>query len=92
VKRGKVFVFTPVGLDLWAPHESTPEAGTRVVKKQPHGCPRNGTMGMCYVQDAETGVFYGLVLLASLVATKDTAVVRDLAAEARDRRGYSVKA
>lgn len=30
------------------------------------GCPRNGTMGHTYVEDAETGEFYGLVLLASL--------------------------
>lgn len=40
--------------------------GRRVVKTQPAGCPRNGTMGHCYVKDAETGTFYGLVLLNSL--------------------------
>lgn len=61
---GRVFVFTPVGMDLSA--SNVPPAGTRVRKTQPAGCPRNGTMGMTYVEDAETGVFYGLVLLNSL--------------------------
>lgn len=60
------FVFTPVGLDVYAPHAGTPKTGTVVVKTQPHGCPKNGTMGFCYVADADTGAFYGLVLLASL--------------------------
>jgi len=36
------------------------------VKTQPYGCPKNGTMGHCFVADASTGEFYGLVLLASL--------------------------
>ncbi len=85
-KKTRVFVFEPVGLDAFAPHDHQPEAGTRVVKTQPFGCPKNGTMGHCYVQDAETGAFYGLVLLNSLRATGETAVKRDLAAEARDAR------
>lgn len=62
----RVYVFQPVGLDLWSPHTGTPAAGTRVVKCQPYGCPRNGTMGHCYVEDATTGAFYGLVLENSL--------------------------
>ena len=60
-----VYVFTPVGMDRWDRRANQPEAGTRVVKIQPAGCPRNGTMGHCYVADAETGQFYGLVLLNS---------------------------
>lgn len=60
------YVFEPVGLDLFAPRKGQPEAGTEVVKTQPFGCPKNGTMGFTYVQDAVTGEFYGLVLLNSL--------------------------
>jgi len=60
------FRFTPVGFDLFAPTAGAPPAGTLVVKTQPVGCPANGTMGHCYVKDAETGEFLGLVLLNSL--------------------------
>lgn len=89
-KRGRVYIFDPVGLDRFDPKPQQPEAGTRVVKTQPYGAPRNGTMGFTYVQDAETGQFYGLVLLNSLTATKETADVRDLAAEARDARSAAL--
>jgi hypothetical protein len=58
--------FEPVGVDVWDRRAHQPAAGTRVVKTQPYGCPKNGTMGHAYVKDAETGQFYGLVLLASL--------------------------
>lgn len=64
--RRTVYTFHPLGFDLFAPHAGTPAAGTRVVKVQPFGCPRNGTMGHCYVEDADSGKFYGLVQLASL--------------------------
>jgi hypothetical protein len=64
--RGKVFVFEPVGLDVFDARSHQPAPGTRVRKTQPFGCPKNGTMGHTYVEDAETGEFYGLVLLASL--------------------------
>jgi hypothetical protein len=60
----KVFIYQPVGLDAW--EHKGPEAGTKVVKVQPHGCPRNGTMGHAYIADAETGKFIGLRLLNSL--------------------------
>ncbi len=65
-KRAARFVFHPTGLDLTDPKPHTPAAGTVVVKTKPHGCPRNGTMGFAYVEDAATGEFYGLVHLASL--------------------------
>lgn len=63
-----VFVFEPVGLDIFDRGRYQPKRGTRVRKTQPYGTPRNGTMGHTYVEDAETGEFYGLVLLASLRA------------------------
>ena len=63
----KVFTFEPVGFDLFDRRAHQPARGARVVKTQPSGCPKNGTMGHCYVEDAETGQFYGLVLLNSLV-------------------------
>jgi hypothetical protein len=62
--------FSPVGLDLFDRRTHQPAPGTIVVKTQPAGCPRNGTMGHCYVADAETGAFYGLVLVASLSRVK----------------------
>lgn len=65
--RKKVYRYEPVGLDLWDRRAHQPQPGTLVVKTQPgRGEPRNGTMGHCYVEDAETGAFYGLVLLNSL--------------------------
>jgi hypothetical protein len=91
-KRGRVYIFEPFGFDLFDPKAYQPERGARVVKTQPHGAPKNGTMGFVYVQDAESGKFYGLVRKASLVATGDTAVVRDLAAEARDARSAAIRA
>lgn len=65
VKR-VIYVFNPVGLDLFDRKPHQPAPGTRVVKCQPVGCPKNGTMGFCYVEDALTGQFYGLVLVNSL--------------------------
>lgn len=62
----RVYRFEPVGLDRFYAHAGTPATGTLVRKCQPYGCPRNGTFGHCYVSDAATGSFYGLVLLASL--------------------------
>lgn len=66
----KVYRYEPVGLDLFDRNGYQPEPGALVVKTQPVGCPKNGTMGHCYVADAETGAFYGLVLLASLTNPK----------------------
>jgi hypothetical protein len=62
----KTYVFKPVGLDVFDRRSHQPKPGTVVVKTQPYGCPRNGTMRHCYVEDAATGAFYGLVLEASL--------------------------
>ena len=62
----KRYRFEPVGLDVFDRRANQPPRGTIVVKTQPFGTPRNGTMGHCFVKDAETDEFYGLVLLASL--------------------------
>ena len=62
----RFFVYSPVGLDAWGARVGRPPAGATVVKCQPRGCPPNGTLRHCYVADAETGRFYGLVLEASL--------------------------
>lgn len=64
--KGRKFTYNPVGIDLFDPNRLAPETGTIVRKTQPFGCPRNGTMGHTYIEDAETGEFYGLVLLVSL--------------------------
>lgn len=67
--KKKVYRFEPVGLDRWTPHSGTPKKGTLVRKCQPYGCPPNGTMGHCYVEDLD-GKFLGLVMLKSLQLAK----------------------
>lgn len=64
--KQKVYIYEPVGWDVFDARPHQPKAGDLVVKTQPHGCPKNGTMGHCYVNDARTGEFRGLVLLGSL--------------------------
>lgn len=61
-----VYVFKAVGWDRFDRRENTPEDGTLVVKTSPAGCPPNGTMGHCFVADAKTGEFIGLVMETSL--------------------------
>lgn len=61
----RTFTLTPVGFDAFD-DRVRPWAGHIVRKVQPSGCPRNGTMGHCYVEDVESGTFIGLVLLNSL--------------------------
>jgi len=90
-KKVRVYVYEPVGLDLWDAKPHGPKRGDRVVVTQPYGTPRNGTMGMTYVNDAESGEFRGLVLKKSLKATNDYVVSRDLAAEARDARSAALR-
>ncbi len=64
------YTFNPAGFDVFDRRASQPETGTLVVKTKVYGAPPNGTCGHCYVKDAETGQFYGLVLTASLTPTK----------------------
>jgi hypothetical protein len=48
-KRSRVYRFEPVLFDrLNPPAGRDIKPGELVVKIQPYGCPRNGTMGMCY--------------------------------------------
>lgn len=62
------YLFEPVGLDLFDPKPHQPEPGTEVTPiRPPHGCPNPIPMGMIYVNDAETGEFRGLVMIASLM-------------------------
>lgn len=63
-----VYVFEPASWDLIDPRPHHPPKGTRVVKTQPAGTPENGTLGHCFVVNAETGEFYRLVAEASLQA------------------------
>ena len=63
------YIYHPVGVDLFDSRVPI-EDGTVVVKVQPFGCPRNGTMKHCYVGDSTTGKLFGLILENSLVQEK----------------------
>lgn len=63
----RAYTYRPVGMDAYRPCAGGLQAGTRVVKVQPHGCPKNGTMGHCYVVPAANrAATPQLVLLKSL--------------------------
>lgn len=64
VRVGGLYVFNPVGMDIWSPC-TTLKAGTKVKVINMHGCPPANTMGHCHVQDMN-GDFRGLVLCNSL--------------------------
>lgn len=64
-KRSKRYVFEPVLFDRGVAPEYV---GELVVKVQPFGCPKNGTMGQCYIGDPETGAMVGMVCVGSLRA------------------------
>lgn len=66
-KKAKKFIFNPRGWDVFDPKTNL-KKGAIVVKVQPHGCPKNGTMEMCYVGHPKTGEFIGMVSLNSLEA------------------------
>jgi hypothetical protein len=61
----RVYVFNPNGWDTILPTANAPAPGALVVKVQPFGCPRNGTMGHAYVEPVDGGPF-ALVSLGSL--------------------------
>jgi len=69
---GAIRYFDPVLFDKMSGNTAKVAKGTRVRVCQPHGCPKNGTMGMCYVEyanpaEAPNGAeFIGLVCLNSL--------------------------
>lgn len=85
-KPTPIYTLSPTGLlDLGA-SRITRHTGAEVQKVQPHGTPRNGLMGMCFVQHAQTGEFIGQVCESSLKTTGRRQVPRDLSKEARERR------
>jgi hypothetical protein len=61
-----IYRYDPAGLDLFYEHTVPIAPGTKVRKVQPFGCPRNGTMGMAYVETLD-GRFVGLRNLTSLI-------------------------
>ena len=78
---GTIRILQPAGLLDMFDNRVTDHTGHTVEVSQPYGCPRNGTMGQCYVDcvtcgaekarilDIDPGksrVFIGLVNLASL--------------------------
>lgn len=81
-----VYTLIPAGLLDRGEARVTRHTGEPVQKIQPAGTPRNGVMGMCFVQHADTGEFIGQVCANSLQATGRRKVPRNLAAEARERR------
>ena len=60
------YTYDPVLFDQFTDRRVPLAPGTVVRKVQPFGCPRNGTMGQCYVEGLD-GTFYGLVCVNSLV-------------------------
>jgi hypothetical protein len=82
-------MLSPAGLLDRTDPRITRHTGQLVQKVQPAGTPRNGLMGMCFVQHADTGQFIGQVCESSLTPTGERQVPRDLAREARERRAVS---
>jgi hypothetical protein len=66
---GPVYEFKASAWDRFDRKDNTPADGTLVRKTQPAGCPKNGTLGHCFVEDLD-GKFIGLVATASLVRVK----------------------
>jgi hypothetical protein len=85
-KATRIYTLTPTGLLDRSSRRITGHIGAPVQKIQPRGTPRNGVMGMCFIQHADTGEFIGQVCESSLTPTGQSRVPRDLAAEARENR------
>lgn len=66
-KKKTVYRFEPYGFDIFDRRSNQPEVGQLVVKVQPFGCPRNGTMGHCFVEPADGSGHFSLVCEQSLV-------------------------
>lgn len=60
------YTLNPKGLADLTDKRVMTHKDAEVRKVQPYGCPRNGTMGHCYVERVDTGQFIGLVLETSL--------------------------
>jgi len=66
IVKGRTYKYVPVFMDKWSDNAGHVPSGTLVKVIQPYGCPKNGTMGMCYVDNADTGEFIGLICINSL--------------------------
>jgi hypothetical protein len=63
-RKGSLHMLRPVGMD--ATDSRVTQWSDYIVRViQPYGCPRNGTLGHCFVE-TRAGEFIGLVLVASL--------------------------
>jgi len=69
VRTGSRYKFVANGWDIFDPKPHLPSNGTIVKVVQPYGCPKNGTMGHCYIETLD-GHFIGLVAIASLEKVK----------------------
>ncbi len=68
-RKGSKWVFQACGWDIYDRRSYTPNDGDIVKVCQPYGCPKNGTMGMCYVETPK-GEFIGMVAIGSLAPMK----------------------
>jgi hypothetical protein len=66
VKAGRVYVFQPVGMDLWDSRTLGIKPGDLVRVVNLYGCPPANTMAHCHIETADGGEFAGLVMTASL--------------------------
>jgi hypothetical protein len=62
---GSIKTYKPVPFDRFYEHTAWIPEGMKLRVIQPYGCPKNGTMGMCYVEELN-GDFVGLVCINSL--------------------------
>ena len=65
VRTGSKYTFNASAWDIIDRQKYTPEDGTIVRVCQPFGCPKNNTMGQCYIETLE-GEFLGMVSTNSL--------------------------
>jgi len=66
VRVGSTYRFIPVGMDQWDSRAPNAVPGQLVVVRNMHGAPPANTMGHCYIFDAVSNEFLGLVLTNSL--------------------------
>jgi hypothetical protein len=65
VRTGSKYTFNASFWDITDRRDYTPKNGTVVRVMQPFGCPKNNTMGQCYIETLE-GKFLGMVSVHSL--------------------------
>lgn len=66
VRVKSLYAYYPVPLDMCNPPFGVIEEGqiVRVINK--YGCPKANTMGMCYIETYNEGLFVGMVCTNSL--------------------------